>query len=314
MSKLTDALKRNHEDENQEASQAESLVQITSEIKPTRGRASKFLGIFALIAFCFALICITAYYLISYENEKKTRQKVEQELTLTREEKKKIQENLSQIKKENLILEKKIDENKNTISGLNSKLAEEIKTKSTLMQQQQDLQASAKKAIGEKDAIKSILDNKLIELAAMQTQLEQVIAEKNVLEGSLSKASSKVAEAPVQGSESKEATGPQEPAENLEKIIVTPLAAVDIESESSKIGASMTAEVFLVNREYDFLILNIGKNEGVVVGEIFEVFHDGASIGNIQTEKIHDAMSAAKFLEGFRKDQVVEGDRVNRVD
>jgi len=66
----------------------------------------------------------------------------------------------------------------------------------------------------------------------------------------------------------------------------------------------------VVNKEYNFVVMNLGSRDGVTAGSEFSLYHNNQHVGDVKIEKVHDAMSAAGFLAPETKDKVSEGDRV----
>jgi hypothetical protein len=58
------------------------------------------------------------------------------------------------------------------------------------------------------------------------------------------------------------------------------------------------------------VVTNLGKKEGIDIGDVFSVYHGPDYIGDVKIEKIHDSMSAAGFVSAETKDKVSEGDKV----
>ncbi|MDD5116310.1 MAG: hypothetical protein PHW98_04520 [Candidatus Omnitrophica bacterium] len=71
----------------------------------------------------------------------------------------------------------------------------------------------------------------------------------------------------------------------------------------------LEGKVTVVNKEYNFAVINLGEKDGVKVGNEFSVTRDGKVIGDIKVEKVHESMSAAGFAAGL-KDLIQENDLV----
>ncbi|KPK98107.1 MAG: hypothetical protein AMJ95_05760 [Omnitrophica WOR_2 bacterium SM23_72] len=69
-------------------------------------------------------------------------------------------------------------------------------------------------------------------------------------------------------------------------------------------------KVLVVNKEYNFVVINVGAKDGVDVGDEFSVFDNNSLIGDIKVEKVHDSMAAAGFLTADMKNKISEGDKV----
>lgn len=74
--------------------------------------------------------------------------------------------------------------------------------------------------------------------------------------------------------------------------------------------ANLEGSVLVVNKDYNFAVINLGTKDKVREGDIFSVYHQDKFIGDLKVEKVHDAMSAAGFVSDDIKDQITEADKV----
>jgi myosin heavy subunit len=88
--------------------------------------------------------------------------------------------------------------------------------------------------------------------------------------------------------------------------VVEPPSAVNVAAP----GSGLQGKVLVINKDYNFAVVNLGSKDGIKLGDIFSVYHNDVYIGDVKVEKIHDSMSAAGFssLEGGAK--IGENDRV----
>ena len=71
----------------------------------------------------------------------------------------------------------------------------------------------------------------------------------------------------------------------------------------------LEGKVTVINKEYNFAVINLGQKDGINTGDQFTVSRDGKVIGEIKVEKVHDSMSAAGFAAEL-KDLIKENDLV----
>jgi len=76
----------------------------------------------------------------------------------------------------------------------------------------------------------------------------------------------------------------------------------------------LSGTIVKLNKEYEFLIINIGQDQGVNDGDIFTVYHTGKAIGDIEIEKANPTMSAANFLPNLKTKIIRESDTVVKKD
>ena len=68
--------------------------------------------------------------------------------------------------------------------------------------------------------------------------------------------------------------------------------------------------MLVVNKDYNFAVINVGSKDGVRVGATFSVYHDAEYLGDVKIEKVHDSMAAAGFVTAALKNKIGEGDKV----
>ncbi|MGD9015548.1 MAG: hypothetical protein PVI33_05960 [Candidatus Omnitrophota bacterium] len=69
-------------------------------------------------------------------------------------------------------------------------------------------------------------------------------------------------------------------------------------------------EVLVVDKDYDFAVVNLGSQDGINIGDRLLVYHNSSYIGDIQIEKAQEVMSACGFLSENIEDIIKEGDKV----
>lgn len=104
-----------------------------------------------------------------------------------------------------------------------------------------------------------------------------------------------------------------------ETIVVTPKP----EPAGSSAAAPATAaapqalatgsSVLVVNREFNFIVVNLGSKDGLKAGQFLEVLHGGKPIAKVQVERVYDNMTAANILPESSKGTIKEGDQVRRL-
>ena len=73
----------------------------------------------------------------------------------------------------------------------------------------------------------------------------------------------------------------------------------------------LEGKISVVNKEYNFAVINLGSKDKVSVGDEFLVSRAGKPIGNLKVEKVHEAMAAAGFSAEL-KDLIKENDLVTQ--
>lgn len=83
------------------------------------------------------------------------------------------------------------------------------------------------------------------------------------------------------------------------------LAPVSFQTSSVPEG-----EIIVVNREYNFVVMNIGKNQGLTLGQEFQILRGSEILGKVKIEKLYEELSAAAILPESDKSLIREGDAV----
>jgi hypothetical protein len=141
----------------------------------------------------------------------------------------------------------------------------------------------AKKQIASRDEqIKLTLDKLEKEITARknaEAKLLAVIKEKKVLE-------EKIAEVAARS-----------PNIELEKIVI-------------KTGSKLTGKVLALDKEHNFVIIDLGGGSNLELGDILSVYRNGQFIAKVQIEKIEEKTSAAVILPKWQNAAIKENDVV----
>ncbi len=81
--------------------------------------------------------------------------------------------------------------------------------------------------------------------------------------------------------------------------------------QSPSLVKELEGKVMIVNKEFNFAVINLGSKDKVKVGDEFLVYHAGKPIGDLKVEKVHEAMSAAGFAVEL-KDLIRDNDKVTQ--
>ena len=91
-------------------------------------------------------------------------------------------------------------------------------------------------------------------------------------------------------------------------------APESVKAESAKPSESLQAgRVLLVNRKFNFVVMNVGLKQGLKAGDQFTVLDGEAKVAKVEVEKLYDDFAAAKILEQFGDRALLkEGNLVTR--
>jgi hypothetical protein len=74
---------------------------------------------------------------------------------------------------------------------------------------------------------------------------------------------------------------------------------------------SLEGKIMVINKEFNFAVINVGSRDNVNLGDEFVVSRNGSPIGDLKVEKVHETMSAAGFAPEL-KELLKENDKVTQ--
>lgn len=247
------------------------------------------------------LLASTTYYLLQRERAKNLA----------------LQEELEDVKTKHKIAEKKLQESQKIVSELELKLQEantRIETLTTTLNEEKMVKEQAltqieelKTDLEQQQELKSNLETKFAQIQEdmknLEAQLKRLKSEKVQLETKIQDL-----EAQVQAGQAKteQPSSTQEGGVELGKIVVSP--------EEKTFPSGLEGKVLVINKDYNFAVINLGSKDGIAVGNVFSIYHNNKYIGDAKVEKVHDSMSAIGFASLEMKDKVSEGDKVVKKD
>ncbi len=90
------------------------------------------------------------------------------------------------------------------------------------------------------------------------------------------------------------------PTVELEKIVIKP-------------GSVTTGKITMVNKEYAFVVVNLGSQHNIKVGDVLSVYRNDEFIGKVQIERAEEKMSAAAVLPDWQNVEFKENDIVKTI-
>jgi len=225
------------------------------------------------------------------------------------------EEKLAEFKKQATALQLRLQEAKTQIETLTGELDQEKKDRQEavgkLEQQKKDLE--------QQKSLRQDLENKLNQaqedgkgikarlkvIEQQKADLEQKI--KDLEAGSSGVELGKVVvnndavvtNAPVQSTANPNAVAPK---------TVVPAAPAAPQPPALPQPKGLEAKVMVVNREYNFVVINLGVKDGIKIGDQFLIYHQDKLVGEVKVEKVHESMAAAGFSAEL-KDAISENDK-----
>lgn len=72
----------------------------------------------------------------------------------------------------------------------------------------------------------------------------------------------------------------------------------------------LNGRILEINKEFNFVIINLGKEEGVKKGMVFMVYREKKLIGKVEAEDVFQDMSSCAILPWFKKEEIKIDDGV----
>jgi len=243
---------------------------------------------------------------IIYNSYQKERQKVaslQDNLEDLRMRYKLTENKLEDTKKQLAQLENKLEEANNQIEMLNNELSKEKQYKEELSNSLQELKENLKAKEEKETGLQQEIERAQKEIKRLQAKLKNTEEEKTELENKI-----------------KNLESMQQEKVELGEIVVeqkTPVAgeikpATKKEEKTKKLfpnRASLEGNVLVVNKDYNFVVINLGKQDGVALNDVFSIYRNEKYLGDVKVEKLHDSMCAAGFVSAGLKEKISEGDR-----
>lgn len=266
-----------------------------------RGNRGSALPLILLIVVALALAG-GIFYL--YQQERAKNLSLNEQLQEVNNKYKITDEELRKTKQYSSDLEFKLRASETKITNITDELQKEKAAREDALMKLEEISS----ALEQQKTLRTDLENKLTQahndLKKLQEQLKTLENKKVELENKLKEMSAVPSGGAAQNNV------------ELGTIVVTPESAKAVPAASktpakaNKPKAALEGKVLVINKEYNFAIINLGNKDGVGVGDIFVVYHANKHIGDISVEKVHDSMSAAGFLSADLKNKVSEGDKV----
>jgi len=156
------------------------------------------------------------------------------------------------------------------------------------------------------------------EVAQKEDDLKRLEAKVKALESDLSEAQKKMqaqlnqplettpVQAPAVSAPEPKAGWPEGTASSALGPDTTVQASPPVEKEEKP----LSGKVLTVNRKFNFIVFNMGLQQGLKMADEAVVSRQGERVGLVQIEKIYEKFSAATILDENEEDPIREGDQV----
>ena len=257
-----------------------------------------------------------AIYLQIQERDRRIR--VEQDLAMAQSERESLAKRLADSEEAKKELEGDIALIRDQLKDAQDRMAKAVSAQEELARSVESREQEIGRLRKDIDQAKSDQQRAVNELADLKReresakqQLADLQQEKGRLEAKLQEVSGR---SPVELDRVVVGAGGSTPVSAAMGTGATSLTTAQASSVSMTGGASAdpktTGQVVVINREYDFIVVNLGRNHGLTIGQEFQILRGAEVLGQAKVEKVYDELSAAALAPGSQKDNIREGDEV----
>jgi chromosome segregation ATPase len=262
------------------------------------------LGVLAFLAMGAAAVAV-----VLQMQEREKRQARERELHVAMAENDDLKARMEEITAEKTRADEQLAEARKELNAAKDELGTVAKTRDELQRSIEDREQEIARLTKDLEQIRSDSRSASSQLSALQSERDAAKRQVAELEKAKSDLEAKVLELA------------ERPTVELDKVRVTSdeggavdFAGGGLPQPGGYVMPVSTAggdgQVVVVNREYDFIVMNLGKNHGLSIGQEFQIIRGAEILGRVKVEKIYDELSAAAILPDSKKSSIREGDAV----
>lgn len=245
-----------------------------------------------------------------YQNEHTQNAQLKEQISELEKRQSLTEGKLSESKKTAAELQLKLQETKAQVDSLTEELTQEksahTETSNKLEQSSKDLEQQKTLRQDLEDRLKTAQDegkkiNEQLKIIQQQkTELENKI--KDMESGSSGVELGKVVVSAEAAADTKAKAGKEKAAPKV--------TSIKVSKKEPAPAKSLEGKIMIINKEFNFAVINVGSKDDVKLGDEFSVLSDsGNPIADLKVEKVHESMSAAGFsLEA--KDVIKENYRI----
>lgn len=186
-----------------------------------------------------------------------------------------------------------------TESDLSERTSELERERAALVQARRDVEAAQNRAT----ELQQEIETRQTQITRLQSELEEAATATGPLERQIDELQTQLA------SKQEEARDLMDQVATLEGALERVEQELGIEAGTVAL-TGLTGEVLRVNRDWNFVILNLGRAQGLVPEAEMLVYRDADLVGKVRISSVKDAMAVAEVLRDWERDAVQEGDHV----
>jgi myosin heavy subunit len=256
-----------------------------------------------LAALAVTATCLAAFALVLQRQERSRVQAKALELQQALSQNEELRAKLDDIEQAKSAIEQQVTRLQEELTRAKDDLASATSTHQTLTQSVEDREKEITRLNEELTQAKSESSQTKNQVSVLQNERDTMKRQLTDLEKAKNELESKVIE-----------LSSARPTIELDKVIVGTELTIPMAGQADVLPVgtlgSSDGQVVVINREYDFIVMNLGKNQGLTVGQEFQIVRDNQVLGRVKVEKVYDELSAAAILPNSQKDSIREGDVV----
>ena len=251
-----------------------------------------------LILFLLIAICIMGLSFVALQKERQNSVTLSKKIEEVEAMKRLAEDRVDDLNKQVAELGKSVKDAEERLSAVNEELGMAEKAKEDALIEASQLKEELEAAIKTKAGLETKLKVNDDTLKKAQGELAAIKTERDGLQQKLKDLESKNQRV------------------QLEKIVVPSTAEGAQGSQpqsdaSGKAGAAtIEGKILVVNKDYDFIVINLGRKDNVNIGDSLEVWRKNKKIGQVKIEEVRDTMSVATPVSKGLTQQAKEEDRV----
>ena len=292
--------------------------------------SGKVLTIF-LVIIAILLISLTAISLFFFQKETDRRKLAEAQLEESQTQNIQFEHDLKEVRKQSFLLQEKNKEADDRINDLSDELELEKGLREEMKLEAAALKSQVEEALISKEALAQEIEEKIILQGQLTTDLSasrEKIAELEAQLEAEGRVGKELGELDEQIFKEESQGAGQDTVDNdlglggeLKEIVVAPQEIIGEQEISSPRGAvteeaitsfdeTLNGRILSVDTETEFVIVSLGKKDGLGVGHILSVFRGANYVGDIKITRLQPEMSAADLIPPFSIKSVQRNDQV----
>ena len=263
------------------------------------------------VIFLILLVILTLFTTglgyLALQKEKQNNSELSKKIKGLEDEKRLVEEKIAGLTQQLDEARKSLSDSQAQVASINEQLTAEQKAKEEALASINQVKNELAQAVGVKADLEQRLKASEEKFSSTQKELEDLKSTKEGLEKKLKDLESKNQSVQL---DRIVVSGQAEPGVLAAETQAIAQDQLDSTPTPVAIDGKLEGKVLVVNEEYDFIVVNMGRKDNIDVGAVLDIFHKNKKIGRAKIEEARETMSvAAPETKGLIK-QVKEEDKV----